>query len=111
MVMVTTGFDYCFWSIASEARIKSHEKTTYYKPSVLFFHPSKLGVITKVSGISEANTVEGVHVEQLIGVGEQVINATTDADRIYSAVIVSDTISNLKMKKLQVQNMIQIEIS
>lgn len=111
MVRATTGFDYCFWCIASEARIKSHEKMTYYKPSVLFFHPSKLGVITKISGISEANKVEGVHVEQLREVGEQVINATTDADRIYSAVIVSDNIDNLNTKKLQVQNMIQVEIS
>ena len=84
---------------------------TYYKPSVLFFHPSKLGVITKISGISEANTVEGVHVEQLGEVGEQVINATTDADRIYSAVIVSDNTDNLNTKKLQVQNMIKVEIS
>jgi hypothetical protein len=77
---------------------------------VLFFQPTTTGILKKISGIYEANVIEGVYVEQLITEGTKLDDAETDADRIYCAVVASDSSENLQIKKEKVQNMIKVEI-
>ena len=110
MVIFSTGFDLCKWSIEDETKSSYDGRVLFYKPSVLFFQPTINGVIQKISGIDEANEIEGVYVEQLIAEGTKLEEAETDADRIYCALVESDSSENLKIKKEKVQNMIKVEI-
>lgn len=110
MVMFSTGFDLCKWSIENETHSGYDAEVLFYKPAVLFFQPTTTGIIQKISGIAEANVIEGVNVEQLIAEGTKVDDAKTDADRIYCAIVVSDSSENLQIKKEKVQNMIKVEI-
>jgi len=110
MVTFSTGFDLCKWSIENETKSRYDTGVLFYKPSVLFFQPTINGVIQKISGIYEANLIEGVYVEQLITEGTKLNDAETDADRIYCAIVESDSRENLQIKKEKVQNMIKVEI-
>jgi biotin carboxylase len=110
MVIFSTGFDLCKWSIKNETKSSYDAGVLFYKPSVLFFQPTTNGIIKKISGIYEVNGIEGVYVEQLITEGTKLDDAETDADRIYCAVVASDSSENLQIKKEKVQNMIKVEI-
>lgn len=110
MVMFSTGFNLCKWSIENETNSGYDAEVNFYKPAVLFFQPTTTGIVQKISGIDEANVIEGVSVEQLITEGTKVDDAKTDADRIYCAIVVSDSSENLQIKKEKVQNMIKVEM-
>lgn len=110
LVEYSTGFDYCKWAIESEVGKVCDSKIYFYKPSVLFFQPTTKGILKKISGIEAANLHSGVDVEQLITEGSKVNHATTDADRIYCAIVQSNSEENLKEKKVEMQNMIKVDI-
>jgi biotin carboxylase len=110
MVKFSTGFDFCKWSIESETKNNYEPKIQFYVPSVLFFQPTSKGIIRKISGVAEANLIDGVDVELLISEGSELNDAGTDADRIYCAIIKSDSRERLQAKKDKVENMIKVEI-
>ena len=110
MVKFSTGFDFCKWSIESEAKKNYEPKIQFYIPSVLFFQPTSKGIIRKISGVDEANLIDDVDVELLISEGSELSDASTDADRIYCAIIKSASIEILQAKKEKVENMIKVEM-
>jgi len=68
------------------------------KHGVLRFFPSKKGKLLKITGIKDANSIEGVEVEAFAKIGESYSSALTDGDRL-GYIISSDKVLE-KAKKL-----------
>jgi hypothetical protein len=110
LIPEASGINHALLSIQIESRTLDGNPKINYKPSILYFEPSKAGILKSISGITETNNINGVICEQLIASGSEMKFANSDGDRVLLIMISADSENELEDKFLRVKKLIKIEI-
>lgn len=107
LVQVATSFDLtkaCLGPYLND-RINMEEIT--YRPSTLFFQPTRKGKLVGISGLEQVKKIPGVEIEILGILGKSYSIPRTDGDRLCTIIATASTDSELDLKKRQIEGLLE----
>ena len=107
LVEVATSFDLtkaCLVPFMND-RINPGEIT--YRPSTLFFQPTRKGKLIGISGLEQVKKIPGVEIEILGTLGKLYDIPRTDGDRLCTIIATASTDSELDLKKSQIEGLLE----
>jgi len=110
MVEMVSGFDIVTATALQAVGVDVKVNLDRKQSAVLRFVASAEGVVSKIAGIEEANSIPGVEVGVFVAVGDKVRNVEGDGDRLAYILAVGETPDKAAELADQAELIVQFDI-